>query len=240
MLGYSGFCLGLVVVSTCAQNIPEVPALATATATVIAAAYYPAYIPPASVIFKRDDSCPANTFRCSEELGERFRDICCQNGQTCAVDADDEPACCPSGAVCTGTAPATATGEATASASYVPNTYFAFPYAATTFSNEAACTSATDACEENYSQCVNFLGDGGQYGVTIVVPGGRGTTVEGGGQALGSSSATAVCSSLSSRACKSVSNDDCSDYGNDASFSRNLGLWFVGLSAGVAILHILA
>jgi len=103
MFGYGSYLLlGFVAASTSAQNIPEVPALATATATTTATAtatatYYPAYIPPASVIFKRDDSCPANTFRCSEELGERFRDICCQNGQTCAVDADDEPACCPSG-----------------------------------------------------------------------------------------------------------------------------------------------
>lgn len=142
-------------------------------------------------------------------------------------------------AICTGTAPATATGEATASASYVPNSYFAFPYAATTFSNEAACTSAVDACEENYDQCVNFLGDGGQYGVTIIVPGGGGTTVEGGGQALGSSSATAVCSSLSSRACGSVNEDKCSDYGNDASSSNALGLWLVGLSAGVVMLNAL-
>jgi hypothetical protein len=142
-------------------------------------------------------------------------------------------------AICTGTAPATATGEATASASYVPNSYFAFPYAAATFSNEAACTSAVDACEENYDQCVNFLGDGGQYGVTIVVPGGGGTTVEGGGQALGSSSATAVCSSLSSRACGSVNEDKCSDYGNDASSSNTLGLWLVGLSAGVAMLNVM-
>lgn len=96
MLVYGCFLLGFVVASTSAQNIPEVSAVATATATATAT-YYPAYIPPASVIFRRDDSCPANTFRCSEELGERFRDICCQNGQTCAVDADDEPACCPSG-----------------------------------------------------------------------------------------------------------------------------------------------
>ncbi|KAF9775232.1 hypothetical protein IL306_006680 [Fusarium sp. DS 682] len=233
MLSYSCFWLGLVAVSTSAQIIPQVEAIATAL-------YAPAYIPPASVIFRRDDSCPANTFRCSEELGERFRDICCQNGQTCAVDADDEPACCPSGAVCTGTAPASATGEPTAEASYVPNSYFAFPYAATTFSNEAACTSAVDACEENYDQCVNFLGDGGQYGVTIVVPGGGGTTVQGGGQALGSSSATAVCSSLSSRACRNVSSDDCSDYGNDASSSNRLVMWFVGFGAVIAILNALS
>ncbi|CCT61931.1 uncharacterized protein FFUJ_01569 [Fusarium fujikuroi IMI 58289] len=217
MFSYSCIWLGLVAVSTSAQNIPQVEAIATA---VYAPAYY---IPPASVIFRRDDSCPANTFRCSEELGERFSDICCQNGQTCAVDADNEPACCPSGAVCTGTAPASATGEPTAEASYVPNSYFAFPYAATTFTNEAACTSAVDACEKN----------------SIIVPGGGGTTVQGGGQALGSSSATAVCSSLSSRACRNVSSDDCSDYGNDASSSNRLALCFVGFGAGIAILNVL-
>lgn len=52
---------------------------------------------PASFIFRRQESCPANTFRCSQELGEQFADICCASGQTCALDADDEPACCPSG-----------------------------------------------------------------------------------------------------------------------------------------------
>lgn len=142
-------------------------------------------------------------------------------------------------AVCTGTAPASATGAATASPSYVPNSYFAFPYAAATFESEAACTSAVDACEKNYDQCVNFLGDGGQYGVTIIVPGGGGTTVEGGGQALGPSSATAVCSSLSSRACGNVTNDDCSDYGNHAPSSNIRDLWLASLGVGIVLLVVL-
>ncbi|KAF5019260.1 hypothetical protein F66182_8752 [Fusarium sp. NRRL 66182] len=232
MLSYSCLWLGFVAVSTSAQYIPEVQALATQI-------HAPAYIPPASVIFKRQDSCPDNTFRCSEELGERFSDICCQNGQTCALDADDEPACCPSGAVCTGTAPATATGEPTASPSYVPNSYFVFPYAATSFEDAGACTSAVSACDSNYDQCINFLGEGGQYAVTIVVPGGGGTTVEGGGQALGQSSATAVCSSLSSRACGNVTSEDCSDYGNDASSSNKLGLWAVSIGASIAMVNVL-
>ncbi|KAF4462914.1 hypothetical protein FALBO_10275 [Fusarium albosuccineum] len=225
-LSRSWLWFGLVVGSTSAQLIVAAPAAAT-------------YIPAASQIFRRDDSCPANTFQCSEELGEQFSDICCQNGQTCALDADDQPACCPSGAVCTGTAPATApTGDATASVSYVPNSYFAFPYAATTFSNEGACTSAVDACSENYDQCVDYLGDGGQYGVTIVVPGGGGTTVEGGGQALGTS-ATGVCSSLSSRACGDLEKSDCGDYGNAAS-TKKLDIWLASIGAAIAVVKFFA
>ncbi|KAH7274669.1 hypothetical protein FSOLCH5_000456 [Fusarium solani] len=230
MLSRSWMWLGLVAGSTSALHL----ATATAPPATIAT-----YIPAASLIFRRDDSCPANTFRCSEELGQRFSDICCQNGQTCALDADDQPACCPSGAVCTGTAPSEApTGDATAPVSYVPNSYFAFPYAATTFSNDGSCTSAVDACEENYDRCVSYLEDGGQYGVTIVVPGGGGTTVEGGGQALGPS-ATEVCSSLSSRACGKLEKSDCGDYGNAAS-SNNLESWLAGIGAAIAMLNVLA
>ncbi|KAM5356346.1 hypothetical protein ACJ41O_002992 [Fusarium nematophilum] len=218
--------LWLVAGSSSAQYIAD----STATAT---------YIPAASLLFRRQDSCPSNTFQCSEELGEQFRDICCQNGQSCALDADEQPACCPSGAVCTGTAPASPTRDATASVSYVPNSYFAFPYAATSFSNEGACSSAIDACDENYDRCVEFLEDGGQYGVTIVVPGGGGTTVEGGGQALGPS-ATEVCSSLSSRACGDLEGDQCSDYGSSASSTIKSNLWVAGPGAAIAIISVLA
>ncbi|KAF4968208.1 hypothetical protein FZEAL_10417 [Fusarium zealandicum] len=229
MLNRSWLWLALVAGSTSAHHIAPPTTTATTTAT---------YVPAASHIFRRQETCPTNMVQCSEELGEKFNGICCQQGQTCALDADEEPACCPSGAVCTGTAPASApTG--TAPVSYVPNSYFAFPYAATTFSNEGACSSAIDACSENYDRCVNFLEDGGQYGVTIVVPDGGGTTVEGGGQALGPS-ATEVCSSLSSRACDSLGNDTCSDYGSVASTTNKIGFWWAGIGAAVAMFHALA
>lgn len=46
----------------------------------------------APLLFGRQQQCPDNTFQC-----EQFSDICCENGQTCALDADNQPACCPSG-----------------------------------------------------------------------------------------------------------------------------------------------
>ncbi|KAK0383103.1 hypothetical protein NLU13_9016 [Sarocladium strictum] len=168
----------------------------------------------AAVIFGRQQQCPGNTFQCAPSLGEQFSDICCETGQTCALDADNQPACCPSGAVCTGNAPSTVpTGRPTVAVSYVSNPYFSFPYVQTNFDNRAQCTSAVSACSKNYDVCVSNLqgGGGGDFGVTIVVPGAGGTTVGGGGSDLGAS-ATQVCSSLSSEACSDLDATQCSEF----------------------------
>lgn len=45
----------------------------------------------------RRNECPGGTFQCPASLGPAFSDVCCQNGQQCAVDNNDQPACCPSG-----------------------------------------------------------------------------------------------------------------------------------------------
>ncbi|RDA85138.1 hypothetical protein CP532_1567 [Ophiocordyceps camponoti-leonardi (nom. inval.)] len=103
-------------------------------------------------------------------------DICCQNGQTCALDAHNSPACCPAGAVCTGTAPASP--PPTAAVSYVPNQFFSYPYAATSFDNSASCASAIHACSSNYDACVTGLQRDAAYAVTVNVPGGKGLTLE--------------------------------------------------------------
>lgn len=65
---------------------PAVPAIAT-------------FAPAATSLFlvARDQQCPADTLPCPTSLGAAFKDICCQNGQTCALDANNSPACCPSG-----------------------------------------------------------------------------------------------------------------------------------------------
>ncbi|KAL3961583.1 hypothetical protein ACCO45_003106 [Purpureocillium lilacinum] len=162
---------------------------------------------------------PCRHTPCPTSLGAAFKDICCQNGQTCALDANNSPACCPSGAVCTGTAPASApTGGATAPVSYVENPYFSFPYAPTTFSNSASCAAATRACSSNYNACVTGLQGSGGYGVTINVPGGGGTTVAGAGSNLGAS-ATPLCSSLSSKACAKLDATKCDSYGKGSGAS---------------------
>ncbi|KAF7559595.1 hypothetical protein G7046_g4581 [Stylonectria norvegica] len=210
----------------------HVPAALCSTAT---ATHAPA-VTHLTHLFLRDGTCPANTFQCSQQLGAAFGDICCQTGQTCALDANNNPACCPSGAVCTGTAPATvATGTPAAGASYVSNAYFSFPYAATTYDDQGACQSAVSACSKNYDACVTVLESGGGYGVTIAVPGGGGTTVSGNAQGAGAS-ATPICSSLSSQACSDLKATPCSEYKKSAAAlatKANLLLAAVGISTVV-------
>jgi hypothetical protein len=143
-------------------------------------------------------------------------------------------------AVCTGTAPSNApTARPTVPVSYVPNPYFSFPYAQTSFDNRGQCTSAVSACSENYDICVSNLGGGGNHGVTIVVPGLGGTTVGGGGSNLGAS-ATQVCSSLSSEACSNIQATQCSQYraggeGSAAMMSTPQASYCIVLAGTVAV-----
>lgn len=103
----------------------------------------------------------------------------------------------------------------------MPNAYFSFPYAPTSFADAAACSSAVSQCGADYSACTSRLeGAGGTGGgVTVVVPGQQGsgaTTVVGGGQAsvtLATASATSICSSLSSAACGDLQSGICSGAG---------------------------
>lgn len=117
--------------------------------------------------------------------------------------------------------------------SYVPNSYFLFPYAQTVFDSEGACSSAVDACSNNYDACVSDLeGDLG-FPVTIDVPGGGGTTVAGGID-LEPASATSVCSSLSSQACSDLESTSCDAFDSGSSsvntraqMARSIS-WLVG------------
>lgn len=139
-------------------------------------------------------------------------------------------------AVCTGTAPATAaTDDPSAAVSYVPNSYFSFPFAPTTFDDSGACSSAASACSQNYDACLtNLQGDTG-YAVTIDVPGGGGTTVAGAGGNLDSASATSVCSSLSSEACSDVEATSCDSYGNGSGPAAPPSIRLVVLVTGVSV-----
>ncbi|KAK4239452.1 hypothetical protein C8A03DRAFT_14149 [Achaetomium macrosporum] len=176
----------------------------------------------AAAIAKRQE-CLANFFSCADQ-GAAFSNVCCQNGQRCALDANNNPACCPGGAVCTGTAPASfvTPSPATATAvSYVSNPYFSFPYIATYFANPGYCSAAVSQCSANYAACTSQLGGpgaGAGYAVTIVVPGGGGTTVTAGASAtVGAASATSICSSLSSVACSGLQTSMCTLSGTSAS-----------------------
>lgn len=160
---------------------------------------------------EKRQGCISNFFSCSG-VGAAFSDVCCQYGYTCALDQSNQPACCPVNAICTGTAPAGfAAPSPTAPVSFVVNPYFSFPYVATYFPDAEQCSSAVSQCSANYVACSDKLdGLGGQYGVTIVVPGGAGTTVGVNvGTTVGPESASRICSSLSSVACHGLENDMC-------------------------------
>ena len=45
-------------------------------------------------IQRRAVTCPANYFSC-EDQGAQFEGACCENGQTCSLDAHQSAACCP-------------------------------------------------------------------------------------------------------------------------------------------------
>ncbi|KAI0011261.1 hypothetical protein F4779DRAFT_235595 [Xylariaceae sp. FL0662B] len=192
-----------------------------------------------SPIQKRDITCPSNYFSC-EDRGEQFAGTCCENGQLCALDAQSQAACCPTSATCTGVAP---TG-ASATPSFVSNTYFQFPYIPTSFANPAACTSALSQCARNYRACVSELGGSNPgYAVTIVVPGGGGTTVAATHATVPSATATSVCSSLSSEACYDLQSSQCAQAGTTSGFvigdgnhaARPTAACVAGVIAGVGL-----
>jgi len=187
-------------------------------------------------LFRRQD-CPAGTSMCSGSLGSSFEGVCCAIGQLCELDDNNRPACCPEGAVCTGTAPTTAPSAPTA-VSYVPNEYFPFPYIATSL-DRGQCSSAVSQCSRNYQSCVTQLDENSGFGITVIVPGGGGTTVAATRPDVGTS-ATPICSSLSSRACYGLENDQCSQSTtvngvviNAA--SRPTAACMAGVAAGVGV-----
>lgn len=138
--------------------------------------------------------------------------------------------------MCTGTAPSgQPTNIATQPVSYVSNSYFSFPYALTDFDDRAACRSAVDACSENYNACTNNLaGGGGNFQVTVEVPGGGGITVGGSAQDLGQAEATSVCESLSSEACSALEATSCDSYDNGASSLGSIAATAILTVAGMA------
>ncbi|KAI1638167.1 hypothetical protein F4809DRAFT_272401 [Biscogniauxia mediterranea] len=192
-----------------------------------------------SAVQRRALDCPADYFSC-EDQGAAFANTCCENGQLCSLDAQQQPACCPTTATCTGVAPTTTT----AAPSFVSNSYFSFPYIATSFPNTVACSSALSQCSRNYLACVTGLaGNGGGYGVTIVVPGGGGTTVAPTRATVPSATATSVCSSLSSEACYNIQTGVCAQAGTTAGFTiggangapRPTAACMAGVVAGVGM-----
>ncbi|ROW11448.1 hypothetical protein VMCG_01401 [Cytospora schulzeri] len=201
--------------------------------------------PVHALLARETGGCISGTFSCASE-GSSFSGVCCASGQTCALDADNSPACCPSGAVCTGTAPSSYRAPSSTPVSYVANSYFSFPYIATSYSNAAACSKAASQCSANYAACTaNLEGGGGGGAVTVVVPAGNGGTSTigagaGAGTTLPIASATSVCHSLSSVACHTIEDSYCTA-GSTAGFtvgSANAApthMPCMGVVAGVAV-----
>jgi hypothetical protein len=132
-----------------------------------------------------------------------FPGSCCKGNANCGLDNVGHVACCPVGAVCTGTVSgAFATGgadqtttalivggvspaaAATGDYSVVANPYYPFKAIPTTYANAAGCSAAWTGCQSDVSRCTAYLQgqqvtDGvatGNAGVTISAPNG-GVTV---------------------------------------------------------------
>ncbi|CRG84894.1 hypothetical protein PISL3812_02070 [Talaromyces islandicus] len=199
-------------------------------------------------ILKRDDNCPASYSGCSDQ-GDA--NVCCRSGTTCTVDAAHNIACCPTGAVCTGTLGATATGDNNGGGGHGTTTTsgFMFPQsttagATTTSASPASITGSTipgaaypfiyiptsfaDAatCVSYYSFCQEEYNScvaslGGQHGVTVDGGGGGGVTVQGNPALTTAPAAASICSSLSTRACYGLEEGYCTTFGSATASGGN-------------------
>jgi hypothetical protein len=214
--------------------------------------------------FKRDGNCPANYNTCSNEGNSG---ICCKSGTTCTVDGANNYACCPTGAKCTGTLGATATGgsgngngnsastttsgfmfpqgtsttttssKASITGSTVPGAAYPFVYIPTSYSNAASCSSYYSFCQDEYTSCIVSLG--GQYGVTIAGGNGGGVTVAGATAVTSASAAVSTCSSLSLEACYGLQESYCTAFGTSGETTTSSGSFVSGnyASARKSSLH---
>lgn len=100
----------------------------------------------------------------------------------------------------TSTGGVTSTTGAVGGGSTVPNSYYPFTYAPTSFADAGQCSSAFTSCQAASTSCFTSLA--GSYGVTVGGFGG-GITVQGvSGTIL--SVASSICSSLSSEGCSNL------------------------------------
>lgn len=189
-------------------------------------------------LFRRDSKCPNS---CSSVGNSR---ACCPKKTNCALDDAGNIACCPNNAQCTGnvaaaavavasttvpspaagmltTAGAAAITHAISGSSRVANSYYPFPYLATTYENAAECTSSYSSCQLESAKCTGVL-EGGGMAVTVSGPGG-GITQQG---AIAPASAESICSSLSAEACHGLALTQCSTLGG--ALQATAGTFVVG------------
>ena len=185
---------------------------------------------------KRQNNCPAGASSCSN-LGNTG--ACCTFNTNCQLDQAGHVACCPNGALCTGTIGSatssfllggnggTSTTTITSNAFIVPtstnqinpqataNGVSTVPNAFFPFVFFPATYSNAAGCSSYYSSCQNEYNSctaslgGNVYGVTVSGLGG-GVTVPGSTPTVQPQS---VCSSLSSQACSNGQLANCNTYG---------------------------
>ncbi|EXJ58954.1 hypothetical protein A1O7_06385, partial [Cladophialophora yegresii CBS 114405] len=180
-------------------------------------------LPEDALLVKRQ-GCQAGLESCS---GLGANNVCCPSGTTCTLDQADQVACCSVGVACTGSIEGTLTGSIATSSttgaalgstttttggaisitgvggggSTVPNSYYPFIYAPTSFPNADQCSSAFTSCQAASTACFTSLA--GANGVTVGGINGGGITVQGvSGTIL--SAASSICSSLSSVGCSNL------------------------------------
>ncbi|KAF2667272.1 hypothetical protein BT63DRAFT_426171 [Microthyrium microscopicum] len=148
-------------------------------------------------LLKRDGNCPSGYSSCAYIGAPAF---CCKGNANCAIDSVGHAACCPAGAVCTGTingngfvtagsattstTTTTAGGGvvvagttaspatlATGSASVVPNAYYPYKIIPTTYTNAGACSAAWSGCQTDLARCTAYLQGSGVATVAATIGG---------------------------------------------------------------------
>ncbi|MCJ1367380.1 hypothetical protein MMC16_006513 [Acarospora aff. strigata] len=186
---------------------------------------------------KRQNNCPVGANSCSN-LGDAG--ACCTSNTNCQLDQAGRVACCPIGALCTGTinvgintagssqttatssnvfivpTSTTAGNPQVTGASTIQNAFFPFVAVPATYSNAAACSAYYSSCQGQYNLCTASLG--GVNGVTVSGAG-VGITVPG---ATPTVQAQSICSSLSSQACSALQLGNCNTFGTAAAPTATL------------------
>jgi hypothetical protein len=183
-----------------------------------------------ALLVKRQNNCQLGFNSCAS-LGAS--DVCCSQGSTCALDQAGNIACCPSGAVCTGTIRGTRTGSVTsASGTNAGSTTSGFVLGGTTTSPTSQTSTAQPTgvagggstvpnnfypfiyiptsyanaalCTSAYSSC-----QAASTSCFVALAGQNGVTVSGFGGGITVQGATGTILSTASSVCSSLSAEGC-------------------------------
>lgn len=163
--------------------------------------------------FKRADNCPNGYGSCAYMGQPSF---CCKGTSNCGTDNVGHVACCPVGAVCTGTiggsfatvsnnnnagttttaaAQTTVVGlvpatQATGEYSVVQNPYYPFKAIPTTYADQRGCSAAWTGCQSDMARCTAYLQGGSIAGEVVTGNGGVTISAPNGGITVNGGAAT--------------------------------------------------